>query len=148
MTGKGGSGGGFRIFPELRKVLGCHMPNFRSLGQSLHIDNFCKNEGGGGRGELFSLKQNSPQDVFRVFSNFLQITFGKLDFKDNRGGPPPDFCKNYFFHLGWTYRKLVRGPIGNRFVDLSETGSWTYRKPVRGPNGNRFVDLTETGSWT
>ena len=40
MTGKGGSGGGFRIFPELRKVLGCHMPNFRSLGQSLHIDNF------------------------------------------------------------------------------------------------------------
>ena len=48
MTGKGGSGGGFRIFPELRKVLGCHMPNFRSLGQSLHIDNFCKIDGGGG----------------------------------------------------------------------------------------------------
>ena len=45
---EGGSGGGFRIFPELRKVLGCHMPNFRSLDQSLHIDNFCKNEGGGG----------------------------------------------------------------------------------------------------
>ena len=50
MTGKGGSGGGFRIFPELRKVLGCHMPNFRSLGQSLHIDNFCKIDGGGGGG--------------------------------------------------------------------------------------------------
>ena len=42
----------------------------------------------------------------------------------------------------------MRGPIGNLFVDLSETGLWTYRKPVRGPNGNRFVDLTETGSWT
>ena len=49
MTGKGGEGGS-RIFPELGKVLGCYMPNFRSLGQSLHIDNFCKNEGGGGRG--------------------------------------------------------------------------------------------------
>ena len=43
-------GGGSRIFPELGKVLWCHMPNFRSLGQSLHIDNFCKNEGGGGEG--------------------------------------------------------------------------------------------------
>ena len=43
-----GGGGGFRIFPELGVVLGCHMPNFRSLGQSLHIDNFCKNDGGGG----------------------------------------------------------------------------------------------------
>ena len=48
MTGKGGSGVGFRIFPEVRKVLGCHMPNFRSLGQSLHIDIFCKIDGGGG----------------------------------------------------------------------------------------------------
>ena len=75
--------------------------------------------------------------------------FGKFDQKDNRGPPlPPDFCKNYFFHLGWTYRKLVRGPIGNRFVDLSETGSWTYRKLVCGPIGNRFMDLPETGSWT
>ena len=43
MTGKGGRGGS-RIFPELGKVLGCHMPNFRSQGQSLHIDNFCKNQ--------------------------------------------------------------------------------------------------------
>ena len=81
------------------------------------------------------------------------IGTGKLEQKDNRGPPPspplpPDFCKNYFFHLGWTYRKLVRGPIGNRFVDLSETGSWTYWKPVCGPIGNPFVDLTETGSWT
>ena len=32
----------------------------------------------------------------------------------------------------WTYRKPVRGPIGNWFVDLSEIGSWTNRKPVRG----------------
>ena len=43
-----GGEGGFRIFPELGKVLWCHMPNFRSLGQSLHIVIFCKNEGGGG----------------------------------------------------------------------------------------------------
>ena len=74
--------------------------------------------------------------------------------------PPPDFCKNYysgpignpFVDLSetgsWTYWKLVRGPIGNRFVDLSETGSWTYRKLVRGPIRNRFVDLMETSSWT
>ena len=48
----------------------------------------------------------------------------------------------------WTYQKLVSGPIGNCFVDLSETSSWTYRKPVRGPIGNRFMDLTETGWWT
>ena len=49
MTGKGGAAGGL-YFSELGKVLGCHMPNFRSLGKSLHIDNFCKNEGGGGGG--------------------------------------------------------------------------------------------------
>ena len=49
MTGKGGAAGGL-YFSELGKVLGCHMPNFRSLGKSLHIDNFCKNEGGGGEG--------------------------------------------------------------------------------------------------
>ena len=42
----------------------------------------------------------------------------------------------------------MRGPIGNLFVDLSETGLWTYRKPVCGPIGNQFVDLTETSSWT
>ena len=46
------------------------------------------------------------------------------------------------------YRKLVRGPIGNRFVDLLETSSWTSQKPVQRPNRNRFVDLTETGLWT
>ena len=56
MTGKGGSGGGFRIFPELRKVLGCHMPNFRSLGQSLHIDGFLQKLGG--EGDLLSLREN------------------------------------------------------------------------------------------
>ena len=47
----------------------------------------------------------------------------------------------------WTYWKPVRGPIGNRFVDLleiglwtyAETGSWTYQKPVYGPFGNQFV---------
>ena len=63
MTGKGGSGGGFRIFPELRKVLGCHMPNFRSLGQSLHIDNFWKIDGGGGGGggPLLSLCSTKPK---------------------------------------------------------------------------------------
>ena len=33
----------------------------------------------------------------------------------------------------WTYRKPVCGPM---------------RKPVRGPIGNRFVDLSETGLWT
>ena len=38
----------FLFFSELGKVLGCYMPNFRSLGQSLHIDNFCKNQGVGG----------------------------------------------------------------------------------------------------
>ena len=68
------------------------------------------------------------------------------------GAPPPPhtliFAKNSVLHLGWTYRKLVRGPIGNQFVDLLETGLWTYWKLVCGPNGNRFVDLTETGLWT
>ena len=65
MTGKGGSGGGFRIFPELRKVLGCHMPNFRSLGQSLHIDNFCKIEDqGGGGGGLLSFSSTKPKSLF------------------------------------------------------------------------------------
>ena len=50
MTGKGGAAGG-SYFSELGRVLGCHMPNFRSLGKSLHIDNFCKKEGGwGGEG--------------------------------------------------------------------------------------------------
>ena len=63
MTGKGGSGGGFRIFPELRKVLGCHMPNFRSLGQSLHIDDFCKNEGGGG-GPIILLSEKAKSIIF------------------------------------------------------------------------------------
>ena len=40
----------------------------------------------------------------------------------------------------------MRGPIGNLFVDLSETGLWTYRKLVHGPIGNRFMNLSETGS--
>ena len=47
MTGKGGAGG-VCIFPELGEVLGCYMQNFRSLAQSLHIDIFCKIDGGGG----------------------------------------------------------------------------------------------------
>ena len=50
ITGKGGRGG-LVFFHEVRKVLGCHMPNFRSLGQSLHIDNICKNEGVGEKGQ-------------------------------------------------------------------------------------------------
>ena len=48
MTGRGGVQARFCIFPELGEVLGGHMPNFRSLAQSLHIDNFCKNDGGRG----------------------------------------------------------------------------------------------------
>ena len=55
--------GGFRIFPELRKGLGCHMPNFRSLGQSLHIDIFCKNEGGGG-GPIILLSEKAKSIIF------------------------------------------------------------------------------------
>ena len=102
----------------------------------------------------------------------VRKALGKFYQKDNKGPPSPlIFAKNSILRLGWTYWKLVCGPIGNRFVDLSETGSctyrkpvsgpignrfadlseigsWTYRKPVRGPNGNRFVDLTETGLWT
>ena len=54
---------GFRIFPELRKVLGCHMPNFRSLGQSLHIDNFCKIDRGGGGGPLLSFCSTKPKPL-------------------------------------------------------------------------------------
>ena len=60
---------------------------------------------------------------------------------------PLIFAKIIFLPLGWTYWNLVRGPIGKRFVDLSETGLWTYWKPVRGPIGNRFMDLSETGLW-
>ena len=52
MTGKGGS----HIFPEVGKVLGCHMPNFRSLGQSLH---FLQQWGGWG-GALLSFRPKKP----------------------------------------------------------------------------------------
>ena len=52
------------------------------------------------------------------------------------------------FSEGWTYLKLVCGPIRNRFMDLLETGLWTYQKPVCGPIRNRFVDLSETSLWT
>ena len=73
MTGKGGSGGGFRIFPELRKVLGCHMPNFRSLGQSLHIDHFCKNQWVGGRGgPYYPFGRKSP-DLLSISSLIVEI---------------------------------------------------------------------------
>ena len=66
---------------------------------------------------------------------------------------PSHFCKNLVLQVRNPKDSLVRGPIGNRFVDLSETGfldlsetgSWTYLKPICGPNGNWFVDLTETG---
>ena len=72
MTGKGGSEGGFRIFPELRKVLGCYMPNFRSLGQSLHIDNFCKNDGEGRGGRVKILK---AEKAVQFFFDLLDFTF-------------------------------------------------------------------------
>ena len=79
----------------------------------------------------------------------VRKALGKFYQKDNKGPPSPlIFAKNSNLRLGWTYWKLVCGPIGNRFMDLSETGSWTYWEPVCGPNGNRFVDLTETGLWT
>ena len=74
-------------------------------------------------------------------------SFGKFGQKDSRVPPTPlIFAKISFLHLGWTYRKLVCGPIGNQFVDILKTGSWTYRKPVCGPIGNQFVDLLEIGS--
>ena len=41
----------------------------------------------------------------------------------------------------WTYPKLVRGPIGNRFVNLSETGSLTYAE-------TGLWTYAESGSWT
>ena len=59
---EGGVQARFRIFPELGEVLGCNMPNFRSLGQSLHIDNFCKNREGGGRGGPYY--PFGPQSLF------------------------------------------------------------------------------------
>ena len=62
ITGKGGRGG-LVFFHEVRKVLGCHMPNFRSLGQSLHIDDFCKNEGGGG-GPIILLSEKAKSIIF------------------------------------------------------------------------------------
>ena len=49
IKGWGGGEGEIGIFPGQGVVLWCHKPNFRSLGQSLHIDNFCKNQEGGGR---------------------------------------------------------------------------------------------------
>ena len=39
------------------------MPNFRSLGQSLHIDDFCKNEGGGG-GPIILLSEKAKSIIF------------------------------------------------------------------------------------
>ena len=64
---------GICIFLELGKVLGCHMPNFRSLGQSLHLDNFCKNDGvGGGRGELKSSREKKPVFPVNFFRFFVK----------------------------------------------------------------------------
>ena len=71
MTGKGGSGVGFRIFPELRKVLGCHMPNFRSLGQSLHIDNFCKIDGPGGGAPIILLFHKAENAFMKRIKSFV-----------------------------------------------------------------------------
>ena len=69
--------GGVRIFPELRKVLGCHMPNFRSLGQSLHIDNFCKIDGGGG-GPYYPFGRQSQ---FLYWKRFNLFSFCQLAMK-------------------------------------------------------------------
>ena len=57
------------------------MPNFRSLGQSLHIDGFLQKLGGGGegRGPLLSLTQNLPQSLH--IDNFCKNESG------GRGGP-------------------------------------------------------------
>ena len=77
--------------------------------------------------------------LFRIWQYSNGRVVGKVDYKDNRGGPPTPliFAKITTVDLSetgsWTYRKLVCGPIGIRFVDLLETGLWTYRKPVRGP---------------
>ena len=54
------------------------MPNFRSLGQSLHVDNFCKIDGGGG-GPLLSFWSNLPIRVikFKIAESpayFLEIS--------------------------------------------------------------------------
>ena len=55
---------------------------------------------------------------------------------------------NEFLWFGESLVLLYQSIPKNTIVDLSETGSWTYRKLVRGPIGNWFVDLSETGSWT
>ena len=61
------------------------------------------------------------------------MSFGKFWIKDHSAppAPPPSFCKNYY-----------SGPIGNRFVDLPETGLWTNPKLVCGPIGNQFMEGT------
>ena len=51
------------------------MPNFRSLGQSLHINNFCKNDGvGGGKGGVKILKGEKAGIPCKFFQIFCKIT--------------------------------------------------------------------------
>ena len=79
----GGRGGWSRIFPELGKVLGCHMPNFRSLGQSLHIDHFCKNQwvGGEGGGPYYPFGRKSPNLlsisslIVKIFQSIRKLSY-------------------------------------------------------------------------
>ena len=61
--------------------------------------------------------------------------------------PPHRFFKNFYKPQNWN----KTSPL----VDLLETGLWTYRKLVCGPMGNRFVDMgnrfvdiSEIGLWT
>ena len=55
MTEMGGGRGGFRIFPELREVLGYPHAKFQvSRSIPSYIDyNFCKNDRGGGEGGAY-----------------------------------------------------------------------------------------------
>ena len=56
------------------------------------------------------------------------------------------FTKNISFTPLWRVGvNLTKNYFSLPMVDLLETCSWTYWKLVRGHIGNRFVDLSETG---
>ena len=55
------------------------MPNFRSLAQSLHIDNFCKNESLGRGGPLLSLTQKKPM----MLVDWMEGAGGGLELNSN-----------------------------------------------------------------
>ena len=68
------------------------MPNFRSLGQSLHINNFCKNEGGGGGGGApIILLSEKAQESLLIFSRICLIF---LQNHNDRGGDAGEGYKN------------------------------------------------------